>query len=64
MAQLQRRSPMKKKGKSWYVVFNLSMTLVLKHGHKSEEDLQLRGELEMLVERLKVRTISSFNVLD
>jgi hypothetical protein len=55
---------MKKKGKSWYVVFNLPMTLVLKHGHKSEEDLQLRGELEMLVERLKVRTISSFNVLD
>ena len=40
------------------------MTLVLKHVHKSEEDLQLRGELEMLVERLKVRIVSSSNILD
>ncbi|KAH9992275.1 armadillo-type protein [Russula vinacea] len=53
MAQLQRRNPMKKKGKSWCVVFDLLVTFALKQAHKSEEDLQLRGELEMLVERLK-----------
>ena len=33
------------------------MTLDLKLVHQSEEDLQLRGELEMLVERLKVCTV-------
>jgi hypothetical protein len=33
-------------------------TLDLKHVHQSEEDLQLRGELEMLVERLKVHAVS------
>ena len=55
---------MKKKGKSWCVVFDLLVTFALKEAHKSEEDLQLRGELEMLVERLKVRTVSLFHVLD
>jgi hypothetical protein len=40
------------------------MTLVLTQVHKSEEDLQLRGELEMLVERLKVRTVNSFHLVD
>lgn len=33
------------------------MTLDLILVHQSEEDLQLRGELEMLVERLKVRIV-------
>ncbi len=32
--------------------------------YKSEEDLQLRGELEMLVERLKVRTVVSSHIVD
>ncbi len=32
--------------------------------HKSDDDLQLRGELEMLVERLKVRTVVSFHIVD
>lgn len=64
MAQLQRRNPMKKKGKSWCVVFDLYVTFALRQVHKSEEDLQLKGELEMLVERLKVCTVSSFHLLD
>jgi len=40
------------------------MTLDLKLVHQSEEDLQLRGELEMLVERLKVCSVCSFHVVD
>jgi hypothetical protein len=55
---------MKKKGKSWCVVFDLYVTFALRQVHKSEEDLQLKGELEMLVERLKVCTVSSFHLLD
>jgi len=57
---------MRKKARSWYVVFDRSfkLTLELKLAHQSEEDLQLRGELEMLVERLKVRAVCSFHVVD
>ena len=55
---------MRKKAKSWCVVFDGSMGLELKLVHQSEEDLQLRGELEMLVERLKVRTVLSFYAVD
>jgi hypothetical protein len=40
------------------------MTLELKLVHQSEEDLQLRGELEMLVERLKVRIVKPCCVVD
>jgi hypothetical protein len=35
----------------------------LKLVYQSEEDLQLRGELEMLVERLKVRAVSCISRL-
>ena len=64
MALHQRRSLMRKKAKSWCVVLEGGMTLDLKLVHQSEEDLQLRGELEMLVERLKVCTVCSFHVVD
>jgi 26S proteasome regulatory subunit N1 len=58
-----KKKPDEKEGEELVRCIQSIAALELKLVYQSEEDLQLRGELEMLVERLKVRTSSYFRRL-
>ena len=58
-----KKKPDEKEGEELVRGIEPTTALELKLSHQSEEDLQLRGELEMLVERLKVRVVSCISHL-